>query len=50
MVPFILVDDDMKGFKLRRGGKLADIAPTILDLFGMEKPVQMDGISLIEPV
>jgi len=49
-VPFILVDDDMKGRKLRRGGKLADIAPTILDLFGMEKPVQMDGVSLIEPV
>jgi 2,3-bisphosphoglycerate-independent phosphoglycerate mutase len=49
-VPFILVDDDMKGYNLRRGGKLADIAPTILDLFGMEKPRQMDGVSLIEPI
>ena len=49
-VPFILVDDDMKERNLRRGGKLADIAPTILDLLGMEKPVQMDGVSLIEPV
>lgn len=49
-VPFVLVDDDRKGCKLRSGGKLADIAPTILDLLGMEKPVQMDGLSLIEPV
>lgn len=48
-VPFILVDDDRKKCKLRSGGKLADIAPTILDLFGMEKPGQMDGVSLIEP-
>ncbi|MDT8317734.1 MAG: 2,3-bisphosphoglycerate-independent phosphoglycerate mutase [bacterium] len=47
-VPFILVDDDRKGRRLRSGGKLADIAPTILELFGMEKPVQMDGISLLE--
>ena len=49
-VPFILVDDDRKKCRLRSGGKLADIAPTILDLFGMEKPLQMDGVSLIEPV
>ena len=48
-VPFILVDDDRKDCRLRTGGKLADIAPTILDLFGMEKPLQMDGVSLIEP-
>lgn len=48
-VPFVLVDDDMKGCNLRHGGKLADIAPTILDLLGMEKPGQMDGVSLIEP-
>ena len=49
LVPFVLVDDDMKGRNLRSGGKLADIAPTILDLLDMEKPTQMDGVSLIEP-
>ena len=29
-------------------GRLADIAPTILQLMGLEKPVQMDGVSLIK--
>ena len=29
------------------GGKLADIAPTLLDIMGVEKPAQMDGSSLI---
>ena len=47
-VPFILVDDEMKGKKLREG-ILADIAPTVLELFGMNKPDEMDGRSLIEP-
>lgn len=32
---------------LREGGKLADIAPTILDLMGMQKPADMAGESLI---
>lgn len=48
-VPFILADDEMKGMSLRPDGKLADVAPTILELFGMEKPEQMDGRSLIQP-
>lgn len=29
------------------GGKLADIAPTLLDIMGVDKPAQMDGSSLI---
>jgi len=48
-VPFVIVDEGLKGRKLRSGGKLADIAPTILELFGMEKPQEMDGVSLLEP-
>ena len=28
-------------------GKLADIAPTVLDLLGLEQPVEMTGRSLI---
>ena len=34
--------------KLRkRDGRLADIAPTMLDLMGLEKPAEMDGETLI---
>ena len=44
-VPFILVDEKI-GFKLRTGN-LADIAPTIIDLLNLNKPKEMEGISLI---
>jgi 2,3-bisphosphoglycerate-independent phosphoglycerate mutase len=33
--------------KLRTGGRLADIAPTLLQLMGLPKPVEMTGESLI---
>jgi 2,3-bisphosphoglycerate-independent phosphoglycerate mutase len=33
--------------KLRTGGRLADIAPTVLHLMGLPKPVEMTGESLI---
>ncbi len=42
LVPFILVKDGFKG-KLREKGILADVAPTILYLMGIEKPAEMDG-------
>ncbi len=42
-VPFILVGADVT----LRPGRLADIAPTILDLMGIEKPKEMTGESLI---
>ena len=32
-----------------RDGRLADIAPTMLDLMGLEKPAEMDGKTLIVP-
>jgi len=47
-VPFILVDDSRKNLRLKEG-KLADIAPTILEIIGIEKPEQMTGSSLIVP-
>jgi len=47
-VPLILVDDSRKKADLR-SGKLGDIAPTILEIMGIEKPASMTGISLIEP-
>lgn len=49
LVPFILVSDEIKG-GLRSSGKLADIAPTICELMGIEIPPEMDGESLLEPI
>jgi 2,3-bisphosphoglycerate-independent phosphoglycerate mutase len=46
-VPFILVNNKYKKFKLRKGGKLGDIAPTILTLMEVKKPKEMTGHSLI---
>jgi 2,3-bisphosphoglycerate-independent phosphoglycerate mutase len=46
-VPLVLVDDRFKGASLREGGCLADIAPTILALMGLEQPEEMTGISLL---
>ena len=43
-VPFILVDND---FIPIQDGVLGDIAPTILELMGIEKPAVMTGLSLI---
>lgn len=37
-----------KGIELRDGGRLADLAPTLLDLVGVEKPEDMTGTSLIK--
>lgn len=45
-VPFILVDDNYTG-RLRPGGALEDIAPTLLDYLEMEKPKEMTGNSLL---
>ena len=46
-VPLIIVDPKRTGGKLREGGRLADVAPTMLDLMGLEKPKEMTGESLI---
>ena len=46
-VPFILVNAD-PSYKLREGGCLADIAPTLIELMGLEQPKEMTGTSLIE--
>ncbi len=45
-VPFILVNaDDNVG--LKEGGCLADIAPTLIEMMNMKKPVEMSGNSLL---
>ena len=45
-VPIILVTDN-KAYKLKENGKLADLAPTMLDLMGINKPEEMTGESLL---
>ena len=45
-VPFILVNAD-PSFKLREGGALCDIIPTLIEMMGMEQPKEMTGKSLI---
>lgn len=50
-VPFILADfsaGDSRALLLRELGELSDVAPTLLELLGLEKPVEMTGQSLIE--
>lgn len=46
-VRLILVDDDRKGVTLRSGGKLGDIAPTVLEIMGLPQPKEMTGVSLL---
>jgi len=47
-VPFIIVNNKLKNkIKLRNGGVLGDVAPTILELLNCKKPKEMTGKSLI---
>jgi 2,3-bisphosphoglycerate-independent phosphoglycerate mutase len=43
-VPFIVVDEDIKEVK---DGRLADVAPTVLKLMGIEQPADMTGEALV---
>ena len=45
-VPVILVNGP-DGAGLRGGGRLADLAPTLLELMGLDQPVEMTGQSLM---
>ena len=47
-VPCILVDNTRKDAKLRTGGRLSDLAPTLLQLLGLPVPDGMTGKTLIE--
>jgi len=48
-VPFIVVDDDpkYKNIKLKSGGAIKDVTPTILEILEIPKPPEMTGVSLI---
>jgi len=45
-VPFHLVDEGSIGMKLREGGALEDVAPTMLGLLGLKQPAEMTGKDL----
>ncbi len=44
-VPVIVTKE---GVEVRSGGRLADLAPTLIDLLGVEQPEDMTGESLIK--
>ncbi len=45
-VPLILVDDSGRNTQLRDGGRLADVAPTVLSMMGIPGPEPMSGVDL----
>jgi len=47
LVPLIVITEK-ENQKIKQDGKLADLAPTILDLMNIEKPEEMTGESLLE--
>lgn len=47
-VPFIVAGEEFKNRDLLTDGRLCDIAPTVLDMLGMDKPKEMTGHSLIK--
>lgn len=47
MVPFVILDDELE-IALRPEGRLADISPTILDLWKVDKPAVMTGESMVQ--
>ena len=46
-VELVVMDKRFQGKKLNEGGRLADVAPTILHMLGLPRPEEMTGRSLI---
>ncbi len=47
-VPLLYMNEADRGAKLRSGGRICDVAPTMLEILGLEKPAAMTGISLLQ--
>lgn len=47
LVPFILVSDVLKNARLKSGGRLCDVAPTMLHILKLPQPKEMTGVNLI---
>ena len=46
-VELFVVGEAFRGVQLREGGRLADIAPTMLAMMGCTQPPEMSGTSLL---
>jgi 2,3-bisphosphoglycerate-independent phosphoglycerate mutase len=46
-VPFLLLGERFRGARLREMGVLGDVAPTLMEAMGLEKPPEMDGMSML---
>ena len=49
-VPLIYFGEDAKNYKLNNGGALCDIAPTALEILGLNQPKEMTGKSLLSKI
>ena len=47
LVPFVVLDPQGRKVELRQGGRLGDVAPTVLSVLGLAQPPEMTGESLI---
>ena len=47
-VPMVFCGEDLVGAPLRPVGTLADVAPTLLELAGLQPSAGMDGVSLLQ--
>jgi 2,3-bisphosphoglycerate-independent phosphoglycerate mutase len=47
-VPLLYVNDADVAAKLRGGGRICDVAPTMLELVGLPQPTEMTGRSLLQ--
>ncbi|MBL8769007.1 MAG: 2,3-bisphosphoglycerate-independent phosphoglycerate mutase [Planctomycetes bacterium] len=48
-VPLLLIGERLKGTRLREGGVLADVSPTLLDLMDLPQPESMTAATLLRP-
>ena len=48
-VPLLYVDEAHRDAKLRAGGRICDVAPTMLQIMGLPVPAAMTGTSLLIP-
>lgn len=48
LVPLSIIGDDYKGCELNEDMALCDIAPTMLEILGVEKPEEMTGTSILK--
>ena len=48
LVPLSVIGEDYKGCQLNKDMALCDIAPTMLEILGIEQPVEMTGKSILQ--